>query len=65
MIVLLDTGVLGMICNPNASEKILQCKRWFNHLLARSVYFVTSEICDYEVRRGLILASQTGGTAII
>ncbi|MFB2936941.1 hypothetical protein ACE1B6_16960 [Aerosakkonemataceae cyanobacterium BLCC-F154] len=33
-----------------------------NCLLARSVYVVTSDICDYEVRRGLLLVSLTNPT---
>ena len=60
MIVLLDTGVLGTLCNPNFSQEVSDCQSWLERLLARGVYFVTSEICNYEVRRGLILARKMG-----
>lgn len=57
MIVLLDTGVLGILCNPNQKQKAINCQNWFEQLLARGVYFLTSVLCDYELRQGLILAN--------
>ncbi|WP_236739235.1 hypothetical protein [[Phormidium ambiguum] IAM M-71] len=60
MIVLLDTGVLGILCNPNFSSEVSECQNWMERLLARGAYFVSSKICDYEVRRGLILAKKLG-----
>lgn len=60
MIVFLDTGVLGLVCNPNTSSETTQCKLWLERLLSRGVYIVTSGICDYEVRRGLTLAKNLG-----
>lgn len=59
MIVLLDSGVLGVVCNPNPSQEVINCKEWMYNLLAKGVSIKTSVICDYEVRRSLILASQT------
>lgn len=56
MIVFVDSGVLGMLCNPNSSPEIDECKQWLYSLLARGVRVVTSTICDYEIRRSLILA---------
>jgi predicted nucleic acid-binding protein len=56
MIVILDTGVLGILCNPNQLQESIECQAWFERLLARGTYLVTSELCDYELRRGLILA---------
>lgn len=62
MIVILDTSVLGLITNRNtASNEVNNSQRWLSLLLARSAYIVTSDLCDYEHRRGLILASMTGG----
>lgn len=61
MIVFLDTGVLGLISSPKRSESVLACEQWLLQLIARSVYVVTSNICDYEVRRSLILASFKDG----
>jgi hypothetical protein len=55
MIVFLDSNILGLISNSNTSfEECQQCDRWFATLSIRGVRFVTSDICDYEVRRGLI-----------
>lgn len=66
MIVLLDSGVLGLLSSPipdidRAEESDnFQCTEWFYSLLAKSVYVVTSEISDYEVRRELIRIKSEG-----
>ncbi len=59
MIVLLDTGILGLVASPQNTGEAKECQKWFESLLARSASVVTSDICDYEVRRGLLLASMT------
>jgi len=58
MIIFLDTGVLGKITNPNLSPETIECQTWFERLLARGVYFVSSEICFYELKRSLILTKE-------
>jgi predicted nucleic acid-binding protein len=60
MIVLIDTGVLGILCRPKPSEEVIQCERWLYELLSRGVNVFTSDICDYEVRRGLKLEEKKG-----
>jgi hypothetical protein len=62
MIVFLDTGVLGLVSSPSNKGEARECKEWFYRLLVRSVYVITSDICEYEVRRSLILASFTNPT---
>lgn len=57
MIVFLDTGVLGLVSSPSNKGDAKECKEWFYRLLARGIYVITSDICEYEVRRSLILAS--------
>lgn len=57
MIVFLDTGVLGLVTSPSNKGDVRECKEWFYRLLARGIYVITSDICEYEVRRSLILAS--------
>lgn len=57
MIVILDTNILVQIASPQTTGQPGQCKQWFLQLLVRGGMVVTSEICDYETRRGLILAS--------
>jgi hypothetical protein len=55
MIVFLDSNILGLISNTNSSfDECQQCEKWFNTLSIRGARFFTSDICDYEVRRGLI-----------
>ncbi len=58
MIVFLDTNILGLICNKNVSfDECQQCKKWFDTLFLRGVRIVTSDLCHYEVMRGLISSS--------
>ena len=59
MIVLLDTGILGLVSSPSNTGEAKECKQWLYRLLSRSAYVVTSDICEYEVRRSLLLASFT------
>lgn len=55
MIVFIDTGVLGLLSSPNDKLEAQQCQEWFFGLFARGVTMISSDLCDYEVRRGLIL----------
>lgn len=57
MIVFLDTGILGLLANPNKKGEAANCEQWLLGLLSRGVSVLTSDICDYEVRRSLILES--------
>ena len=57
MIICLDTGILGILTSPNDRQEVIDCRNWLYQLTARGVYFVSSDICDYEVRRSLILES--------
>ncbi|NEQ73204.1 MAG: type II toxin-antitoxin system VapC family toxin [Okeania sp. SIO2C9] len=60
MIVILDSGVLGLLASSvkdisqTKYSEISQCNEWLYELLAKSIYVVTSQISDYEVRRELI-----------
>lgn len=57
MIICLDTGILGILASPNDRQEVIDCQNWLYSLMAKGVYFVSSDICDYEVRRSLILES--------
>ena len=57
MIVFIDSGVIGKLCNPNPTEKTIAVNEWLFSLLAKGIFVVSSDICDYEVRRSLILES--------
>ncbi len=58
MIVFLDSGVLGILANPNKIGEASDCEQWLLGLLSKGVSVLTSDICDYEVRRSLILESK-------
>ena len=54
-IIFLDSGIIGLVTNPRKQGQSLACEQWMLGLFARGVNIVSSEICDYEVRRNLIL----------
>lgn len=55
-LILLDSGPLGMVTNPQAKGLPLACQQWLKRLLARGERFAIPEIADYEVRRELLRA---------
>jgi hypothetical protein len=61
--ILIDSGVLGKLCNPNSSPEVEAAREQLYALLAKGIYIVSSQICDYEVRRSLILNSMKGLTS--
>jgi len=65
VIILLDTGVLGLIINTKPSEKnkdeVIQCNKWMENLLQKKHRVIISEIADYEQRRELILNKNLNG----
>jgi predicted nucleic acid-binding protein len=52
--VVLDTGPLGFLCNPNHTPLPVACRAWFAALLAAGRRIILPEIADYELRRELI-----------
>lgn len=58
--VLLDTGPLGVLCNPRASQTALACRAWVSALAGAGVRVIVPEICDYEIRRELHQARLVG-----
>lgn len=56
-LILLDSGPLGMVTNPQAKGLPLACQQWLKRLLARGEQFAIPEIADYEVRRELLRAN--------
>jgi predicted nucleic acid-binding protein len=60
-VIILDSGPLGLITNPNQSPESLACAQWLqNHLTAGSRVIIP-EISDYEVRRELLRANKSKG----
>lgn len=58
MIVFIDSSVLGILANPNKVGEVRDCWEWIYKLLPKGVYVCSSQICDFEVRRSMILESQ-------
>lgn len=61
MIVILDSNILGLLANPSELPESRECQDWLYSLLAKSVYVTSSELCFYEVKRGLLEAQKRGG----
>ena len=61
MIVLLDSGPLGMISNPNATPINRECYDWMESLIISGIPVLVPEIADYEVRRELLRANKMKG----
>ena len=53
-IVVLDTGVPGLLTHPQGSPDSERCVEWITTLIGGGVIFVLPEIADYELRRELL-----------
>ena len=60
-IIILDSGPLGMVTNPQAKPPYLKCQLWLDSLLKNGEMVLLPEIADYEVRRELIRAGKERG----
>jgi predicted nucleic acid-binding protein len=60
-LILLDTGLLGMVTNPKESEQSHRCKTWLRSALDAGLRVMVPEIADYEVRRELLRAGKVQG----
>lgn len=63
LVVLLDTGPLGLVTNPRGSREADACNRWLEALLTSGVEVCIPEIADYELRRELLRAEKVQGLA--
>ncbi|NES81901.1 MAG: type II toxin-antitoxin system VapC family toxin [Moorea sp. SIO2B7] len=57
MIVFFDSVTLGILSSPSEKLDPKECQDWLYELLARSAYLISPSLCNYEVRRSLILTS--------
>ena len=62
-IILLDSGPLGLITNPSASEENRECNAWIQTRLREGNRVMVPAISDYEVRRELLRSEKTKGLA--
>lgn len=61
LLILLDSGPLGMITNPKPTQENLDCTNWLQSRLAHANRIFIPEIIDYEIRRELIRANKRTG----
>ena len=61
IVILLDSGPLGLITNPRASRETLDCNLWLESLILKEIQVKIPEIADYEVRRELLRADKFEG----
>lgn len=54
--IVLDTGPLGLACDPARNPAL---KQWLEQLLLSEVDLVIPEIADYEARRGMLHKNMT------
>lgn len=60
-LIVLDSGVLGMISNPKTTPENLACGSWLSAQLNCNALVFIPEIVDYEVRRELLRANKLNG----
>ena len=58
-IIVLDTGVLGMLVHPAETGEPRECKTWLKQLVLRGASVCVPEIADYELRRELLRMKST------
>lgn len=58
-VVLVDSGPLGFLANPNQTRKATACRAWAASLKAAGHRVIIPEIIDYEIRRELIRNGST------
>ena len=63
MLVILDSGPLGLLSNPTTHGQAHQARAWAQTHLANGGRIAVPEIADYEVRRELLRAGKEPGIA--
>jgi predicted nucleic acid-binding protein len=63
MILVLDSGPLGMASNSLASTETRRFHRWFETMETNGHRILLSEVCDYEIRRELLRINATASLA--
>ena len=59
-IIVLDTGILGMLVHPSVTGEPCECKNWLKNVLLQGMSVYVPEIADYELRRELIRIKSSG-----
>jgi predicted nucleic acid-binding protein len=61
VLVLLDSGPLGLLANPTTSGPAREARDWATERIGAGDHLVIPEIADYEVRRELLRANRVRG----
>ena len=61
MLIVLDSGPLGLLSNPTPNGVPRDAQQWARRHIAAGARFVVPEIADYEIRRELIRARKSLG----
>ena len=61
LVILLDSGPLGLVTNPKANPENTDCNLWLDSLLDVGHRVIIPAIVDYEVRRELLRADKRKG----
>ncbi|GCA70256.1 hypothetical protein MiYa_01788 [Microcystis aeruginosa NIES-2519] len=64
-VVLLDTGIIGLITNPKRAPESLACNCWLQILIKAGIRVILPEIADYEVRRELLRTNKIKGIKVL
>lgn len=62
-VIVLDTGLLGLVTNPKLSSESAACAQWLQSHVVAGNRIIIPEIADYELRRELLRANKTKGIA--
>lgn len=65
MIVLLDSGPLGLATNPRVAAASAESTRWLKQLIASDRIVMIPEIVDHELRRELLRARRSRALSIL
>ena len=65
MIILLDSGPLGLATNPKVTASSEESTHWLERLIASDHVVVIPEIVDYKLRRELLRARKSAGLSIL
>ena len=63
MVIVLDSGPLGLLSNPNPTRATLEASQWAESRANAGDQLVIPEIADYEVRRELLRARKERSVA--
>ncbi len=58
-VILLDSGPLGLLCNPQKHPSAIAVQQWLVQVKAQQRRVIIPEIADYEIRRELLRTQST------